>query len=184
MNSLTTLVNKTMRDKGISRSKFIQAAGCKNINKGLRKFDAFLDNPRIDNKFVAEISNILEVPDDALQASIKEVRQAIEDRERAQFKPFIQITLDKPPSPIFVAAMIPSLTHIKVPEAIASLQEEQEIAQIKELYRKHRDKHSPGWPSGNGFCYYRSYDEALCFDRECRLIDKGACSRYAFSTKL
>lgn len=184
MNALSSLVNNAFRERSISRSRFIQKTGYKNISKGLRRFDAFLEDPQKNNHFVDEISKILDIPSDRLLAAIKQTRLAIEDLERTAFKPFIQITLDKRPSPIFIAAMLPGLTRINVPESITELQFEHEIALITDLYRKHRDKHSPAWPSGNGFCYYRRHDEVLRFDRDCKLIDEGSCSPYSFSLRI
>ncbi len=184
MNVLERLVSSVMKLQGISRGDLASKVGYKNINKGLRRIDAFLRNPDQGSQLSDKLVRVLSISKGEFASAVRETRSLIEQKERLVFKPFIQIRLIKPPSSIFVAAMVPGLTRFEVPESLTDISYNEELEAVCELYKNHRDKYSPGWPAGDGFCYFRSYDEALSFDVDGHPLGGHQCKPYSFEIRL
>ena len=168
MNVLQRVVQDEMNALGLKRSELIQRMGYKNISKGLRRLDALLDTLEGSERFLPLLQFALSIPDEKLQAAVSELQEQLMAAERAVFKPIIQVIPTRRPSPVFVAALVPKLLNIAVPEDLSSLSVEEEMSIVCDLYRKHREEYQ-GWAKGKGIVYHRSYDESFEFDQDCRL---------------
>ncbi len=184
MNALERLVSSGMKRQGISKGDLASKVGYKNINKGLRRIDAFLRDPDQGSQLSVKLVQVLSIPKGEFASAIKEARCSIEQKERLLFKPFIQVRLMKPPSPVFVAAMVPSLTRIEVPGSLMDMPYDEELEAVCELYKNHHERYSPGWPARDGFCYFRNYDESLSFDVDGRLLEGQQCEPYSFKLRI
>ncbi|MEN8214744.1 MAG: hypothetical protein ABFR19_10320 [Pseudomonadota bacterium] len=173
MNPLQKLTQDEMHARGVKRSELVRRMGFRNLNKGLRRLDGLLQYLQASDRLLPLLQRALSIPDEKLRIAVAELQEQLVADERARFKPIIQVIPTTIPSPIFVAALIPGLLNIRVPDDLASLPADKEFQVVCDLYRKHRERHS-GWAKGKGAVYHRCYDESFELDQDCHLVKINA----------
>jgi hypothetical protein len=170
MNPLQTLVHEAMQTQRLTRAQLAGRMGYKNISKGLRRLDALLHELQGSEGLLQSLKEALSIPDAQLREAVLQLQEQLNAEERACFEPIIQVVPTRTPSPIFVAALVPGLLNIPVPDDLLSLPADEEFSVVCDLYRKHRETWKPWWAGGKGAIYHRNYDERFEFDEDCRLV--------------
>ena len=198
MNALRVLIEKYLAANGMSRNTLAGKLGYRNVSKGLRVVDRYLDTLHEKADVSVRLQRILHIPEAELSAATEQVRAAFEEKARASFRPQIHVIPSSRPTPLFVAALASGLLEVKVPSGCGGLDFAEEINLVCDSYRQHQlnvnneiaaKAHSDfssylkmietlenegtayPWTVGKGFRYFRSYEECLIFDRECNLIE-------------
>jgi hypothetical protein len=193
MDPVKNLIQFHLAKQNLKRSELATKVGYKSITGGLRKIDEFIDNPRFENPLLLKLQSTLKIPTHEMALAITQRRAYFEVEFRKQFKPFLQTLVSSRPSPIFVAAMVPTLWNIPVDVDLQLLNYDDEIKIVIGKYQQLQLQHakskslteyhqlvtllndydsnnvSYSWVFGNGFRYFRRYDETLIFNRECAL---------------
>ncbi|MBF0266918.1 MAG: hypothetical protein HQL46_16770 [Gammaproteobacteria bacterium] len=166
MSELTKLVSHYLKEHGISRNKLAHLCGYKNISKGLRVIDSYLNDLNEKNNISTKIINNLNIPVDEFNAAKKSVKDRYEqqaenlkENTRQKFKAFAQVICSSRPSPVFVAAMIPKLWHFPIPD-LKNCNIEQEKQLLFEAYQKHQLDLSKG-PHNLGSHKINNYDDLV-----------------------
>jgi hypothetical protein len=198
MNALRVLVEKYLAVNDISRNALAGMLGYRNISKGLRVVDRYLDTLNERNDMGGRLQRILEIPAVEWSAAIENVHAAFEEEARASFRPQIQVIPSFRPTPLFVAALASGLLEVNIPKECDGLDFAEEIEFVCDSYRRHQlrvneeiateagsdfssyikalktledEGAAYSWTLGKGFRYFRHYDECLVFDRECNLVE-------------
>jgi hypothetical protein len=132
-----------------------------------------------------------------MSEAIAERQQHFKAQQQKHFRPFIQTTVSSRPSPIFVAALVPSLWNIPVDIELQTLSYDNEIKEVFGKYQALQLKHAVNepistyaelvtllnhhdrknkaysWVFGNGFRYFRKHDETWIFNRECEIVSSS-----------
>lgn len=174
-NPLQRLINQHIQAGNISKSDLVQKIGYRNVTKGLRRLDEFAESLE-GSVFIRDgLADILNIGFSELVQVLADTSEAIRHGREKSFHPFINVTLDKAPRPIFVTAATPYVLEIKVERSLRHLTFDEEIAKVRELYRDHYKKYDGRHITGNalftGFRYYREYSQTLIFDNECHLLE-------------
>src|SRR3954453_5673103 len=178
MNALQNLISETMAAKGLRKAQIVSLLGFKNINKGIRRFDAFVadgvDSPGMLDRLPSALGLPAETVHTAYEQTLAQFRAEAEaqrtanlERLRIEFRPHVRVKTERTvPSPIFVVAMTGGpdrWLRINLPEEITALPEHDQIAQVAEIIQQHHAEHK-GWagPFGSitGY-YYRSEFERV-----------------------
>jgi hypothetical protein len=193
MDPVKNLIQFHLAKQNLKRSELATKVGYKSITGGLRKIDEFIHNPRFENPLLLKLQSTLKIPTHEMALAITQRRAYFEVEDRKQFKPFLQTIVSSRPSPIFVAAMVPTLWNIPVDVDLQLLNYDDEMKIVISKYQKLQLAHaenksvtkynelvtllhdydsnnvSYSWVFGTGFRYFRKYDETLTFNRECIL---------------
>jgi len=199
MTPLTTLVSKYLKINELNRNDLAQAVGYENITKGLRVIDDFTQYLIIKNEIDKKLRTTLNIPDTEYKAAILALNQLLLNKEKDEFKPFIQIILSSKPSPLFLGSFY---SYVNVPGNITQLTFEEEIASVVNTYRLDQikkfiqdgdyDVHgsckmtfeeiykkvktldtSLSWAIGNGFYYFRKFDDTITFDALGHIVNRN-----------
>lgn len=198
MNELSSLIKKYQTLKNIKRNQLAKSLGYINITKALRRLDAFIDVPNIKSDFANKLRSTLDIPLDEYESSIKKVHLRAHIKAKERFKPSLEIILSGRPSPVFAAAFFICL---ELPQKLQSMPYEEEISAIfnaykedqinkfknssfyinanedyssfvKNIEKENLIKISMGWALGDGFRYFRAFNDTLYFDRLGQLIKR------------
>lgn len=198
MNQLSSLIKKYQTLKNIKRNQLAKSLGYINITKALRRLDAFIDVPNIESDFANKLRATLNIPLDEYEFSIKQVHLRAHREAKERFKPSLEIILSGRPNPVFAAAFFICL---ELPQKLQSMSYEEEISVIFNAYKEdqiNKFKNSSfyinanedyssfvkniekenlmeipmGWALGNGFRYFRAFNDTLYFDRLGQLIKR------------
>jgi len=199
MTPLTTLINKYLKINELSRNDLAHAVGYENITKGLRVIDDFTQHLIIKNEIDKKLLTALNIPDAEYKAAALALNQLLLNKEKDEFKPFIQIILSSKPSPLFLGSFY---SYVNLPENLTQLTFEEEIASvvnayrldqikkfiqegdydihghykmtIEELYEKAKTLDtSLSWAVGNGFHYFRKFDDTITFDALGNIVNRN-----------
>jgi hypothetical protein len=181
MNALQTLISETMAAKGLRKGQIISLLGFKNISKGIRRFDAFVEDGVDSPGMLDRLPSALGLPAETVYAAYEQMleqmrteaetqRKASLERLRAEFRPHIRVQTDRRvPSPIFVVAMTGGpdrWLRISLPEEITVLPEYDQMEEVAEIVRQHHAERK-GWagPFGsiNGYYYRAEFEKAVEF---------------------
>lgn len=181
MVTLNSIFNAALLERGISKKQFIEKVGYLNTNKGIRRLVYFLETGKLQEDRIFEgMIGLLKIAPPVLQKAIQNTQKLllIENlrNNKKNFRPYIEVELDRIPRPIFVAALAPGLWHIDVPEEIQRLEDAEELGEVVRLFKKHFDKHKGNLPGTQaifeGFRYHRSVKETLIFDKNGEIIKR------------
>ena len=181
MNALQTLISETMAAKGLRKSQIVSLLGFKNITKGIRRLDAFVEDGVDSPGMLDRLPSALGVPAETVHAAYEQTldqmraeaeaqRSAHLERLRAEFRPHLRVKTERTvPSPIFVVAMTGGpdrWLRINLPEEIIAFSKDSQIEQAAEIIRQHHAEHK-GWagPFGsiNGYYYRVEFEKAVEF---------------------
>ena len=107
MTSMQELITASMKTNGISRGELMRRMGRKNISRGLRKFDIFLD--RLEDpgdEFISLMCTTLEINELDFQDALKKTIAAFHEKKRREFIPFIVIQISNTITPSYIAAFV------------------------------------------------------------------------------
>ena len=113
MYSIQKFVLQKIKEKGLTSATFVQSMGYKNVSKGCRHFDEFINHNRCKPQFLIMMKKAIN--DDAgFEQSMRETehelraeRERERDIERKNFIPFLFVQTERDlPSPIFVCAIL------------------------------------------------------------------------------
>jgi hypothetical protein len=181
MNALQILISETMAATGLRKAQIVALLGFKNISKGIRRFDAFVedgvDSPGMLDRLPAALGLPAETVRAAYEQTLDQMRAEAEaqrsahlEQLRTEFRPHIHVRTERTrPSPIFVVAMTGGpdrWLRISLPEEVTALPEHDQIAQAAEIIRQHHAEHK-GWagPFGSitGYYYRSEFERAIEF---------------------
>ena len=181
MNALQILISETMATKGLRKAQIVSLLGFKNIAKGIRRFDAFVEDGIDFPGMLDRLPSALGLPAETVHAAYEQMldqmrteaetqRTANLERLRAEFRPHVRVRTERTcPSPIFVVAMTGGpdrWLRISLPEEITALPEHSQIEQVAEIIRQHHAERK-GWagPFGSiiGYYYRSEFEIAVEF---------------------
>ena len=148
---ISRLIALIITDSGLRRSEFVQAIGYKNVAKGLRRLDEWLQNGSGDEgclqKIIdafhpgpAELENALVETESIHQREHDEAVREIEERERRRFKPFVWVhTVDGAHS-FLTAVAERQVKVLRLPEAFKDLSEPARLEAVQHRVREHYQK--------------------------------------------
>ncbi len=184
MNPLKHAIERKLESLGMTREALAQRMGYRNIPKGLRRLDDFIEHLSHRETLLPVLESILADREGELrEAATLHARQLLEEQKR-RFKPWLQIIPSSRPSPLFVAALCPGLLNQVLPEDIATWPEDEQFTFVRRLFREHQTGYPQGWVHGKGFIYQRHVDESLEFDDKGHLVQKGERLGHAASLRL
>ena len=199
MNALRTLVSHQLIAKDLSKHQLASIIGYTNINKGLRVIDNFLNTLTDSNGISSKLRLALDIPSNDYELAIEHVKHTLHERAKQAFRPSVQVILSGRPSPIFAACFFTgfiiledtSLLNFKdeINCICASYTQDQiarfsdtkhykdsgsEYGSFVESLEKNELSNTPvPWQFGNGFRYFRAFEDTLTFDRKGRLINRN-----------
>ena len=95
IHTLQKLVIARMKEKGLSRSRLIQSIGLKNVSKGLRRLDHYLqtlESPS-DELFIVKLLSVLDINGPDFCKSIVATQNKMSGDAMRIFKPYLHILL-------------------------------------------------------------------------------------------
>lgn len=182
MSPLDVVIREKLLNLSITKKQLIDKLSYSNTNKGLRCLSHFIQTGECrERRFVENLMEVLRISPPLFKNSIDSVKERIlKERERLEeenFKPHIEVKMDKIPRPIFIAALAPQLWKIKVPLDIRELGYEEELEEVVRIFKEHYKQYNGRFLGGVtsakyvGFRYYRSYDESIMFDNDGKIIN-------------
>lgn len=168
-NQIQKLINRYLSDNNISRSEFAKQLRYINASKGLKRLDEFLITLKSPNpEFQSLILQNTDISAIELQSAIEATQLALDDEERKAFKPSLRVIPNGRPTPIFAAGIL----NIEIPDGLNDLSVEKQILAVTKVFRAYQNKigNRKSWAYAKGFRYFRSFDETLEFDSDCKLL--------------
>jgi hypothetical protein len=190
MNELKTLLTDYLKMHNLTRHTFIQKIGYKNITKGLRRLDAFIEHPN-NNAFKAQLCKQLDISIESMDKIINKHLDLITKNKIKNFTPRIWIKWKK--YPLLLMMDDRDLNHIyeiEVPDRLFNLPIKQQLEEVFHLYKQHQldfyaDKFNfknytelvsitdsilkkglyKVWPVNDGFTYHKAFNESYQFNR-------------------
>ncbi len=204
MNELSSLIKKYQTLRNIKRSELAKKLGYKKVSKALRRLDAFINSPIAESDFALELATVLAIPLDEFNTVIHQVQLAVYEKRKASFKPSLEIVLSGRPSPLFAAGFF---IPLELPKNLEVLSFEEEIEEVFKAYKQDQIKKfndstfyikangnyeafvkninsknlaeiPMGWAFGNGFKYFRAFEDTLHFNRLGKLINRTSDTKY------
>jgi hypothetical protein len=181
MNALQTLIAETMVAKSLRKAEIVALLGFKNINKGIRRFDAFAEGAVDSSGMLDRLPSALGLPVETVHAAYEQMldqmrveaeaqRRAHLERLRAEFRPHIRVRTERTcPSPIFVVTMTGGpdrWLRVSVPKEITALPKPDQLEHVAEIIRQHHTEHNGrAGPFGsiNGYYYRPEFERAVEF---------------------
>ncbi|MFH1729806.1 MAG: hypothetical protein ABIA04_15445 [Pseudomonadota bacterium] len=173
---ITDLILQAMQDKQLSKKDLVQAMNYKNIAKGLRRLDRFLECKRFYKGIIEKLPQILGLDESSFKAEIARTQALIakekEDKERQAFVPHIIVKHERTgPSLIFVVAItgVERFKYIVLPANIAELSEAEQFDIIRETLKAHyiknmiENKAMQLFGDITGYFYRQTYDRTILF---------------------
>ena len=191
MNELKILLTDYQRTHNLTRRTFIQKVGYKNIAKGLRVLDAFIERPN-NNAFKAQLCKQLDIPIESMDEIINKQMDLIMKDKIKNFTPRIWIKWKKEDPLLLMmdGRDLNDIYEIEVPESLLNLPIKQQFKEVFHLYKQHQldfyaDKFDfknyaelvsitdsifkkglyKVWPVNDGFTYHKAFNESYQFDR-------------------
>ena len=184
MNPLKLAIERKLKSRGMTRGELAQRMGYRNIPKGLRRLDDFVEHLSHREELLPALEKILGDREGELREAATLQERRLLDAKKRRFKPWLQIIPSSRPSPIFVAALCPGLLNLSLPEDIGAWPEDEQFAFVRRLYREHQAEYPQGWVHGKGFIYQRDVDESLEFDDQGHFVQKARQLGHAASLRV
>lgn len=154
MYAIKKFLHETMKQKNLSKKEVAQRLGYKNISKGIRRIDEFLQEATFNDHIINNLHNALDEPVDKVIEKLEETKreiaeeiknkeeekQMVKEEKRKNFKPFLYcVTEKKKPQPIFVAAISESylLKKVSLSDNFNELSPKQKKAAICNAIKEH-----------------------------------------------
>ena len=168
---LRMMVDAGMDHAGVSRSQLISMMGWKNINKGLRKLDAYVDQLQaLDSEFEERMASVLGLPVNALKDAFTASNDDLSSQLKADFRPCVFIRIKEQIFPLVARWHASQYLRVNVPENAITGDLMADFDHVIKLFRI-QSKHPILLKFHlEGFTYHRQYDETYEFDRKGRLI--------------
>jgi len=190
MNELKKLITDYQKTHHLTRNTLIQKLGYKNIAKGLRRLDAFIERPT-NNAFKAQLCKQLDIPILLLDEVVNNQLSNMPKQAKViAFIPYIQINWLKGPSLLMDVKQLQHLYRIEIPNNFSK----PTFEQVYDLYKQHQLKHFAeilnvpntlehypqyleaietkikdgiyiSWALGNGFTYHKAFNKSYRFNR-------------------
>jgi hypothetical protein len=190
MNELKEFITNYQKTHNLTRNTFIQKVGYKNITKGLRQLDAFIECPN-NNVFKAQLCKQLDISIESIDKIINKQMDIIEQDKIKSFTPRIWIKWKKYPLLLMMDDRgLNDIYEIKIPESLLNLPIKQQLKEVFHLYKQHQlefyaDKFNfenytelvcitdsilkkglyKVWPVNDGFTYHKAFNESYQFSR-------------------
>jgi len=91
VNPLEALINKRLKEMGVSRTDLAARLGYQIPNKGLRRLDLYLETLDDPAHIAPRIQEILEIPEEEFGAAVSQIRDRQIAKLRETFEPQIRI---------------------------------------------------------------------------------------------
>ncbi|MEJ5362965.1 MAG: hypothetical protein WHV26_12970 [Spirochaetota bacterium] len=144
----------TMKQKNLSKKDVALRLGYKNISKGIRRIDEFIQEGTLNENIIKNlhialdesVSKVLEKLEETKQQIAEEIKKQEEEKirvkeeKRKNFKPFLYcVTEQKIPQPIFVAAISESylLKKVSLPDNFNELSPKQKLDAMRNAISQH-----------------------------------------------
>ena len=199
MNELSSLIKKYQTLRNMKTSQLAVALGYTNISKALRRLNAFIHAPNVEFDLAIKLRMALAIPLDEYESTINQVNLCVYQRRLKSFKPSLSIILSGRPNPLFAAGFFTELT---LPKQVRGMVFEEEMKTVFNVYKQDQinkfkssnfyinsnsdylvfvktlDKESLSnipipWVFGNGYRYFRAFNETLHFNRLGQLIKRS-----------
>ena len=168
------LINKSLKEKRLSRSDLVKAIGYTNVSKGCKRLDTYLETLEYPSQdFINRLLSVLRIDPVTLYRSLEVTLQNLTNEAARNFKPYIQILLSIQPTPHFAAGLVYRMCRICVPPSFLDLPLNEELEAIHSLYLNHREDvlNEKLRNSISGFRYHRSAEYCLMFDPSFKLVE-------------
>jgi len=192
MNELKTLLNDHLKSHQLTRNTFIQKLGYKNITKGLRQLDTFINKHPKNAIFKTQFCKQLDISVESIDEIINEQQALIHQDKINKFTPYIRIKWknDNPLLFMLDEQGLPDIYQIAIPLSFLNLSFKQQVNEAFELYKQHQldfyaDKFDfknytellsitdsilkqgsdKAWPVNEGYIYHKGFDESFQFNR-------------------
>ena len=186
---LCSLIENWLKFKGLRRVEFVKQCGYKNLSKGLRKLEEWLEAGKIDPEIYARFSKELDINEKILKDAIEktqEIGKTELEIERLSgkitriknFRHYIYINSESSrPSPIFIAAIcgVGSFKHLYLAEDFIFNKLEDQLIEVKKVILQYtaEDKDCGPFGKATGFKYYYTSEDYFEFSLEGELINSG-----------
>ena len=196
MNELKTLLTDYQKTHNLTRHTLIQKVGYKNIAKGLRVLDAFIERPN-NNAFKVQLCKQLNISIESMDKIINKQMDIINKDKIKNFTPHIRVKWTRYPHLLMMTEQCANhLYEIEVPESLLKLPIEQQLEEACHLYKLHQlDFYAEKfnfknytelvsiidsllkegldivWSVSDGFTYHKAFNECYQFNRLCKQIN-------------
>ncbi len=175
------LIARIIRNSGLSRSQFIQSLGYRNVEKGLRRLDAWLDNADGHRRILNQIATTYPGHSNELETALTETAEVhggehveavkhIEERERRRFKPFIWVHTADGAHSVLSALAERQVKTLWLADGFQDLSWSDKMAIVQ---RRVRDHHREMGGECRGFGQILQYRFADTFDTSIVLDTQG-----------
>lgn len=154
MYAIHKFLHETMKQKNLSKKEIAQRLGYKNISKGIRRIDEFLQEATFNDHIIKNLHIALDEPLSKVTEKLEETKreiaeelkkqeeekQRVKEEKRKNFKPFLYcVTERKKPWPIFMAAISESylLKKVSLPDNFNELSPKQKLDAMRNAMRQH-----------------------------------------------
>jgi len=199
MNELKSFITNYQKTHNLTRASFIQKVGYKNITKGLRVLDAFIESPT-NNTFKIRLCKQLGISIESMDEVVKKQMAIVNKHYIKNFTPHIRVKWTRCPSLLMTAQGAQHLYEIDISDALLKLPIDKQLEEVCHLYKRHqldcyaetfnlkssmenyaelvsiiesklKEGIDIGWSIGNGFTYYKAFNESYQFNRSCKKIN-------------
>jgi len=181
--TLQELISERTKEKGLTPSKLAQAIGYKNVAKGVRRLDIYLNTFKApSDDFVRRLLMVLDIDGlsfhNALARSVNKMHCKADREAKEHFRPYLELSIKMEISPSFAAYMLHQKYCVyRLPSEMQNLPFHEELNLVLSVYQE-KIQHmvsSLSHPAGKklvdaGFIYYRHYDSYLKFNSEGALV--------------
>jgi hypothetical protein len=195
---ISQAITRLMADSGLSRPQFVTSLGYRNIARGIRRLDPWIDQGEGFDLIIKQITEFYPLRADEIQnalAATAEQKAAEAEAawiellkaEAGTFRPYIHVEGESTrPSSICIFGVSGGRWNlIDIPQPILELAVDEQLAALPELMRRYLKEYGGSCPffgTVTGFRFVRPLDY-FQFDKEGRLIElvnkpfrRGHCS--------
>ena len=177
--TLRKLISERIKEKGLTLSKLVQAIGYKNVVKGIRRLDTYLNTFKApSDDFVRRLLLVLDIDGlsfhNALTRSVNKMHCKTDRKAKEHFRPYLELSVKLEMNPSFAAYMLRQKYCVhRLPSEIRNLPFHEELDFVLSVYQE-KFQHmvsNLSHPAGKklidgGFIYFRHYNSYLRFNAE------------------
>jgi len=175
MYSIQKFILNQMKEKGIKKAELVRRTGYRNMAKGCRRLDSFINGDEFNAEFINKLKSALDADNEEFEEKLRETEREImreideqEELRRKNFIPYLYCQTERfIPSPIFACAMIGAdrMKKRMLPPDFASLPEKKRDRIRKEKIAEALELHNGRIPT---------FGLIKCFTQRLEYIDKVA----------
>ena len=182
---ISRFLERMMRESGLRRSQFVQALGFRNITKGLRRLDVWIECGRGDQGFLerivaqyhpdpAELHTALAETEAVHRHEHQEAVRESEELERRRFKPFVWVVTEEGPHSWVMVLAERQVKFLRFHEGFDQLSSADQLTAVQQRAREHYQETGGRFAHFGAILGYRfcdSFDTSIILDLNGQMIE-------------